>query len=75
MSKKTPEEVVFRNFSNVNQETFAKRLNQVDWTNVMNDRDDPNESFSNFLSEYTSHFEACLPFKKVKQNNQIPQTP
>ena len=75
MSKKTPEEVVFRNFSNVNQETFARRLNQVDWTNVLNDSGGPNESFSNFLSEYNSHFEACFPLKKVKRNKQIPQTP
>ena len=73
MSKKPPEEVVFRNFSNVNQETFARRLNQLYWTNVMNDSGDPNESFLNFLSEYTSHFEACFPLKKVKRNNQIPQ--
>ena len=72
MSKKTPEEVVFRNFSNVNQETFARHL---DWTNVMNDSGDLNKSFSNFLSEYTSHFEACFTLKKVKRNNQIPQTP
>ena len=41
----------------------------------MSDRGDPNESFSNFLSEYTSHFEACFLLKKAKQNNQIPQTP
>ena len=75
MSKKTLEEVAFRNFSNVNQETFARRLNQVDWSNAMNDSGDPNESFSNFLSEYNSHFEACFPLKKVKRNNQVPQTP
>ena len=75
MSKTTPEEVVFRNFSNVNQETFARRLNQVDWTNVLNDSGGPNESFSNFLSEYNSHFESCFPLKKVKRNKQIPQTP
>ena len=75
MSKKTLEEVVSQNFSNVNQETFARRLNQVDWTNVMNDSGDPNESFSNFLSECNSHFEACFPLKKVKRNNQIPQAP
>ena len=64
MSKKIVEEVAFRNFSNLNEETFARRLNQVDWTNVMNDCGDPDESFSNFLSEYTSHFEACFPLKK-----------
>ena len=75
MSKKTPEEVTFRNFSNPNQETFARRLSEVDWSNIFNDCDDLNESCTNFLSEYTTHFEACFPLKKAKRNNLIPKTP
>ena len=72
---KTPEEVAFRDFNNANQETFMRCLDRVDCFNILNDREDPNESFANFLSEYTKHFETCFPFKRVRRNNQIPKTP
>ena len=71
---KTPE-VAFRDFNNTNQETFMRCLDRVDWFNILKNREDPNESFANFLSEYTKHFETCFPFKGVKRNNQIPKTP
>jgi hypothetical protein len=72
---KTPEEVAFRDFNNANQETFMRCLDRVDWFNILNDREDLNELFANFLSEYTKHYETCFPFKRVKRNNQIPKTP
>ena len=52
---KTPEEVAFRDFNNANQETFMRCLDRVDCFNILNDCEDPNESFANFLSEYTKH--------------------
>jgi hypothetical protein len=72
---KTPEEVAFRDFNNANQETFMRCLDRVDWFNILNDREDLNELFANFLSEHTKHYETCFPFKRVKRNNQIPKTP
>ena len=57
-----------RNFSTANLNNFKTRLSQVDWTELLHDKD-PNDSYNKFLSEYSRLYNLCFPLKPHKVKN------
>ena len=41
---------------------FNESLSNTDWSKLLN-KEDPNESYNNFISEYSKSFESCFLLK------------
>ena len=52
-----------RNYSEVNITRFRTYLSEIDWSDVLGDRD-PEISYNKFHSKYSILYEECFPWKK-----------
>ena len=65
-----------RNYRNFKQAEFLEELNNLDWSDVMNEEFDINTSFENFYSKIESLLNVMAPVKKqTKREKRLGQRP
>ena len=62
-----------RIFSEANIASFSSALRQHNWNDVLSN-DDPQSSYTRFITDYTDIFNSCFPIKSFKQGYKTRKT-
>ncbi len=55
-----------RIFNKANIEDFNKSIKNLSWNTILNELNDPNKAYKEFLQKFTDVYETNFPLKKIK---------